>query len=108
MLAETDTGVPLRDIGIVGLHMAREYSVLVRDLMFSPDGYLQLHSETADPAIVERMSSDPILADGSEKDVHALLLKLRVVQIGMSAAVANGLLPAGYSEARLRFSLIRE
>ncbi|MEX2444844.1 MAG: TetR/AcrR family transcriptional regulator [Alkalispirochaeta sp.] len=98
ILAETHTGEPLRDIGVASLRMASEYSVLVRDLMFSQNGYLELYSEMADPGIVERMSRDPILEGRSEREIHTLLLKLRIVQIGMSVAVANGVLPVGYSE----------
>ncbi|WP_025027856.1 TetR/AcrR family transcriptional regulator [Caldalkalibacillus mannanilyticus] len=100
LLAETNTGDPFHDIGVVSLRFAKEYSVLFRDLVLVKNQYVPDFQEDTDK-LIELMRKDENLTGFSTEELQDLLFKMRVFQLGLSAMVANGLLSEEYTEERL-------
>jgi hypothetical protein len=111
LLAEQNTGSPFHDMGVASLRFADEYPQLFRDLALEPNPYMQNYEHEMQPVLLEQMKKDPDLAGFSDAELLEILLKVRAFQLGLSAMVANRLLPVGYDEdktAQLLFSLGRE
>lgn len=87
LLAEQNSGDSFRDIGVASLRFARQYSVLFRDMLFS--GQVRGFTEKIDPFLVEQMKQSPHLQGLTDQDLHTLLAKMRIFQLGMSAMVAT-------------------
>ncbi len=93
ILSEVDTGNPFRDIGAASVRFARDFPVIFRDLVLTPNEYVPARSDELDPHLVSHMQEDPDLVGLSADDLRTLLLKMRVFHTGFAAATANGLLP---------------
>ncbi|TVR75649.1 MAG: TetR/AcrR family transcriptional regulator [Spirochaetaceae bacterium] len=98
ILAEVNTDNPFRDIGTASVRFARDYPVIFRDLVLTPNEYMPAQSKELDPHLVSHMKEDPDLAGLSTDDLQRLLLKMRLFHTGFAAAVANGLLPGETGE----------
>ena len=100
LLAEQDSGNPFSDMGAASLRFANEYSQLFRDLVLKPNPYMQNYDQDMSPVLLEQMKRDPELAGFNDQELLDILLKMRIFQLGLSAMVANCLLPEGFDEAR--------
>lgn len=100
LLSEESTGNPFEDIGRASLRFAREYPVLFRDLVMKNSDYMEGYDERMVPALIDEMKSDPKLAGFTADELRAILLKMKIFQLGLSVTVANGLLK-GYGEQEL-------
>ncbi|WP_027340817.1 TetR/AcrR family transcriptional regulator [Halonatronum saccharophilum] len=98
ILDEESSGEPFRDIGLSSLRFAREYSVLFRDLMMNQNDYMKSYDQEMGQPLIEEMKKDSQLEGFSEEELKNILLKMRVVQTGLSVMIANGLLPKGFGE----------
>jgi len=100
LLAEQDSGNPFSDIGVASLRFANEYSQLFRDLVLKPNPYMQNYDQDMGPVLLEQMKKDPELAGFTDQELLDILLKMRIFQLGLSAMVANRLLPEGFDETK--------
>lgn len=98
MMKEEYTGDRALDIGIASLRFAREYSVLFRELVLTKNEYMADYQEALGDDVVGELATDPHLEGFTEEEVMVLLLKLRIFQAGLSAMIANDLLPPGVDE----------
>lgn len=81
------------NIGKASLAFAREYLVLFRELTMEPNPYMASY-ETVENSILEALAAEESMRGLSLDERRRLLLKMRVFQMGLSAMVANGHLPA--------------
>jgi len=100
LLVEQDTGNPFSDMGAASLRFADEYSQLFRDLVLKPNPYMQNYDQDMGPVLLEQMKKDPELAGFTDRELLDILLKMRIFQLGLSAMVANRLLPESFDEAK--------
>ncbi|MCY9529485.1 MULTISPECIES: TetR/AcrR family transcriptional regulator [Paenibacillus] len=96
-LLSQDTGQPFHDIGVATLRFAREYPLLFRDMVMRPNPYLQ-HEPSEMNSIIDRMKTDPELADFTDEELMPILLKMRIFTLGLSVMTANSLLPEGFND----------
>lgn len=101
LLAEQNTGEPFHDLGVASLRFANEYPMLFRDLALKPSPYMQNYDRDMGPVLMEQMKKDPKLAGFTDGELQEILLKMRAIQLGLSAMVANRLLPEGYNEEKV-------
>lgn len=101
MVEEQDSGNAFYDIGIASLRFAKEYSVLFRDLVITPNDYIDDYDETMGQHMVEQMKTDPDLQGLSHEELANILLKMRVFQTGLSVMVASGMLPNDFNEEQM-------
>lgn len=81
------------NMGKAGLAFAREHPVLFRELTMEPNPYMASY-ETVENTILEALAAEESMRGLSLDERRRLLLKMRVFQMGLSAMVANGHLPA--------------
>lgn len=81
------------NMGKASLAFAREYPVLFRELTMEPNPYMASY-ETVENSILEALAAEESMRGLSLDERRRLLLKMRVFQMGLSAMVANGHLPA--------------
>lgn len=96
-LLSEDTGQPFHDIGVATLRFAREYPLLFRDMVMRPNPYLQ-HEPSEMNSLIDRMKTDPELANFTDEELMPILLKMRIFTLGLSVMTANGLLPEGFND----------
>lgn len=101
LLLEENTGNPFHDMGMASLRFAQEYSVIFRDLVLKGNGLMKGYDEDMLPALIEEMKKDPELKDFTFEELKAILLKLRIFQLGLSVMAANGMLPKDLSRQEL-------
>ena len=99
MMQERYTEDPFLNIGIAGLRFAREYSVLFRELVLTKNRYMEDYHQELGDNVIEEMASVPELAGFTKEELAEILLKVRIVQLGLSVMVANEMLPADFDEA---------
>ena len=97
LLLEENTG-NLRDIGMLSLRFAMEYSVIFRDLVIKSGKYMEGYDEKMLPVLIEEMQKDPQLKSFTIDELKIILLKMRIFQLGLSIMAANSLLPKDYSK----------
>lgn len=85
------------NIGKASLAFAREYPVLLRELVLQPNPYMDSY-ESLENAMVEALAGDAAMGAWSVEERRRLFLKMRVFQLGLSVMVANGHLPAWLDE----------
>lgn len=100
LLTEESTGNPFDDMGRASLRFAKEYSVLFRDLVLKNNDYMRGYDEKMLPTLIGEMKRDPELAGFTVDELKAILLKMKVFQLGLSVMVASDLLK-GYGEQDL-------
>lgn len=101
LLVEENTGNPFYDMGVASLRFAMEYSELFRDLVLKKNLYLKSYDEKMIPSLVKEMEKDPELEGFTADELKNILLKMRIIQLGLSTMVANGLLLEGYERQDL-------
>lgn len=98
MAQQTYTGDRFLDIGIASLRFAKEYSVLFRELVLNRNNYMANYDEKLGAHIVDAMELDPELEGFNRYELMEILLKMRIFQLGLSAMIANGLLPPDFDD----------
>lgn len=98
MAQQPYTGDRFLDIGIASLRFAKEYSVLFRELVLNRNNYMDHYDAKLGGHIVEAMALDPELKGFSRDELMGILLKMRIFQLGLSAMIANGLLPPDFDD----------
>lgn len=98
MMRQHYTGHQFLDIGIASVRFAREYSVLFRELVLTPNEYMDDYEQMLGDDVLGEITVDPALDGLTEQEVMVIFLKMRVFQLGLSAMVANGLLPPEFDE----------
>ncbi len=94
-LLEQQTGEDyFENIGRASLAFAREYPVLFRELVLTPNPYLTSRRVITEE-MVEALGEQPEMSSLSAHQRRRLLLKMQIFQTGLSAMVANGHLPEG-------------
>ncbi len=93
MLAGQQGPSAFENIGRASLAFAREYPVLCRELILSPNPYLASY-ETVEAAVIGSMAEDPSMRDWTLEERRRLFLKMRAFQIGLTAMLANGYVPS--------------
>ncbi len=96
LLSEESSGNPFYDIGRASLRFASEYSTIFRDLVMKNNSRIKVYDEKIIPALIEQMKKDPELEGFTVDELKAILLKMKIFQLGLSVMVANGLLPKDY------------
>jgi AcrR family transcriptional regulator len=81
------------NIGKASLAFARDYPVLFRELVLKPNPYMASYEET-EKTMVEALKDNEEMKGWTAKERRRLLLKMRIFQLGLSAMVANGHMPA--------------
>ncbi|MDD3024258.1 MAG: TetR/AcrR family transcriptional regulator [Syntrophomonadaceae bacterium] len=97
LLIEESKGNNFLDIGRASLRFAMEYSVLFRDLVLKNNNYMQDYDEKMGPELIKEMQKDPELKGFTVDELKTILLKMRVFQLGLSVAAANGLFSKDYA-----------
>jgi len=97
---EQNSGHPFHDIGVASIRFAREYPVLFRDLVMKKNDQAK-HNEEETQGFIKMMRMDPDLNGLSDDELLAILLKMKIFQVGMSVMVANELLPGDFSEEQM-------
>src|SRR6056297_3798455 len=95
---KTYTGDRFLDIGIASLKFAKEYSVLFRELVLQKNPYMDDYDQELGKDIIGEIIQEKELSQFSEEEVGAIFLKMRIFQLGLSAMVANDLLPEDFDE----------
>lgn len=85
------------NIGKASLAFAREYPVLLRELVLQPNPYMNSY-ETLENAMVEALAGDESMGGWTVEERKRLFLKMRVFQLGLSVMVANGHVPSWLDE----------
>lgn len=101
LLKEESTGNPFYDMGKASLRFATEYSILFRDLVMKNNSYMQDYDEKAVPALIEEMKKDPEMEGFTEEELSAILLKMKIFQLGLSVMAANDLFPRDFKKQDL-------
>lgn len=99
MLEVAHTGNPALDVGIASIRFAREYSVLFRELVLTKNEYMAGYEEGTGDDAMAQVASDPSLEGFTAEEIQLLFLKVRIFQLGLSAMVANELVPPDFTEA---------
>lgn len=79
-------------IGRASLAFAREYPVLMRDLVLKPNPWLKA-SEQQDEQLIDLMGDDPELAGRDRDERKRLLLQMKAFQLGLVLMTANQQVP---------------
>lgn len=98
MLQQRYTGDRFLDIGIASLRFAREYSVFFRELVLQKSPYMDSYQEELGDDVLGEMAGAPDLKGFTAEELNVILLKARIFQVGLSAMVANGMLPPDFDE----------
>lgn len=98
MLLEQSTSNPFHDMGVASLRFAKKYPVLFRDLIMKNNHYMKDYNEVMGTILLEKMKKDPELDVFTDDELMSFLVKMRFFQLGLSVAIANGLLPDSFSE----------
>lgn len=85
------------NIGKASLAFARDYPILLRELVLKPHRYTS-DVDRQDYELLAALAHDPLLAHWSEKERKTLLLKMRALQIGLMVLVINNQIPSWFSE----------
>lgn len=80
-------------IGKASLAFAREYPILFRELILQPNQYMTSY-ETLENAMIEALAEDESMYGFTQEQRKKLFFKMRVFQMGLSAMIANGHMPA--------------
>ena len=97
MLANQKGSNIFENIGRASIAFAREYPVLLRDLVLQPNPYMASYA-SIESAMVELLAQDESLRGWTLEQRKRLLFKVRVFQVGLSVMVANGHLPSWLDE----------
>lgn len=95
IIREEQTGHPFRDIGRASLRFAREYPVIVLDLLLKPNQYLSGVQQQNDASLLPLLAEDPELEALGEQQRMRLLLKMRIFHTGLTVMSANNQFPEG-------------
>lgn len=98
MSKEKVTGDKFLDIGIASLRFAKEYSVLIQELVLKKNDYMEDYDQELGSEIIQQMKDDPNLNNFNNEELMMILLKMRVFQLGLSVMIANDLLPEEFDE----------
>ncbi len=93
LLAKQEGEDLFEKIGKASLAFAREYPVLFRELLIQPNPYMASY-ETIEKGMLEALAGDEAMRGWTLEERKRLFLKMRVFQMGLSAMVANGHVPA--------------
>lgn len=88
---------PFLDIGIASIKLAREYSVLFKDLIMNSNRYLP-SVQPSSTNIVKQMQESTNLSGFSEEELAGIMFKMQVFQLGLSVMDVNGMLPENFDE----------
>jgi AcrR family transcriptional regulator len=98
LIYEQNTGEPFKDIGLASIKFAREYPVLYWDLLKNQGEYMNDYDQSIGNTIIKEMKKDENLKEFSDEKLKEILLKMRVVQTGISVMLSSGLLPEEFNE----------
>lgn len=98
MSKEKVTGDKFLDIGIASLRFAKEYSVLIQELVLKKNDYMKDYDQELGNQIIQQMKNDPNLNNFNNEELMMILLKMRIFQLGLSVMIANDLLPEEFDE----------
>lgn len=104
VLAEQDGVSPFEAMGLAGFEFARRYPVFFRELVLRPNPYVASY-RADEEALLAMLDGDPKAKELGMDGRRSLLVKVKALQIGFQALIANGQLPAwlGEDEARKMF-----
>lgn len=105
LLAEQGGPSPFENMGLAGFEFARRYPVFFRELVLRPNPYLASY-RADEEAMLRMLDGDPKAKDLGMEERRSLLLKVKALQIGFQALIANGQLPAWLGEEDARKVLI--
>lgn len=92
-LIEKQSGTsPFENMGKASLEFAKKYPVFFQELMLKPNPYMAAYPEI-EKQMLELLSQDQRMAHLSFEQRKDVFLKMRIFQYGLSAMVANGLMP---------------
>ncbi|MFP4461498.1 MAG: TetR/AcrR family transcriptional regulator [Thermotogota bacterium] len=97
---KTYTGDRFLDIGIASLKFAKQYSVLFRELVLQKNPYMDDYDQELGNDIIGEIIQEKEFSQFSEEEVGTIFLKMRIFQLGLSAMVANDLLPEDFDEVK--------
>lgn len=80
------------NIGRASIAFAREYPVLLRELVLQPNPHMASYA-SIETSMVDLLAQDESLRGWTVEQRKRLLFKVRVFQVGLSVMVANGQLP---------------
>ena len=86
------------NIGRASIAFAREYPVLLRELVLQPNPYMASYA-SIESAMIELLAQDESLRGWTLEQRQRLLFKVRVFQVGLSVMVANGHIPCWLDES---------
>lgn len=98
LIYEQNTGEPFKDIGLASLEFARKYPVLYWDLLKNQGKYMNDYDNNMGKIVIEEMKKDNNLNDLSDEKLKEILLKMRVIQTGISVMLSSGLLPEDFNQ----------
>ncbi len=81
------------NIGKASLEFAREYPVILRELIMNPSMHQASRKDQAD-SLVDALSEDPDMGNLSRDQRRRLLVKMEIFQTGLTVMTANGSLPS--------------
>ncbi len=93
------------NMGKASLAFARAYPVLFRELTMEPNPYMASY-ETVENSILEALAEEESMRGLTLNERRRLLLKMRVFQMGLSAMLANGHLPAWLDDRQVEELLL--
>ncbi len=97
MLAKQTGPRIFENIGRASLEFAREYPVILRELIMNPDMH-QSSREAQSEALVDALREDPELGKLSRYQRRRLLAKMQIFQTGLTMMHASGSLPSWIDE----------
>ena len=100
ILNNQNSGQPFKDIGLASIKFAREYSILFQEIIMSQNDYMEDYDQNLGEILIEEMKKDPQLEDFSELELKKILLKMRILQTGLSVMVSNNLFEEDLDEEK--------
>lgn len=93
LLAKQTSPRIFENIGRASLAFAREYPVILRELIMNPAVHQSSREEQTE-TLVDALSEDPDIGKLSREERRRLLAKMQIFQTGLTVMTANGSLPS--------------
>lgn len=101
ILSEQTSHSLYENMGRAGFVFAERYPVFFRELVLTPNPYIQSYEDT-ELAMLEGLENDPVVSKLSIEERKTLILKVKAMQIGFQTMIANNQYPSFMTKENLQ------